>query len=70
VAVECYIDHFEMYLTDLLRTEGSVERRRLFEQFVRGAAFVCGRCRQEFEMKPDGIEEDDEVLCPQCRRKD
>ena len=70
VQAECYGDEFEMYLTDLLRDEGSIERHRLFKEFVRGAAFVCGRCRGEFEMRPaDGVEEDDDVLCPRCRKR-
>lgn len=38
MAVECYGDEFEMYLTDILRDEGSLKRRRLFEQFMRGAS--------------------------------
>ena len=68
--VECYGDEFEQYLTNLLREEGSIGRRRLFEAFVRGATFFCGRCKQEFEMRSaDGVEEDDEVFCPRCRKK-
>jgi len=67
--VECYGDEFEQYLTNLLREEGSIERRRLFEAFLRGATFVCARCRQEFGMKPDGVEEDDKVLCPRCAKR-
>lgn len=68
--VECYEDEFEMYLNDLLMNDGSLVRRRLFEQFLRGAVFHCNRCREEFEMgSADGVKEDDEVLCPRCRKK-
>ena len=68
--VECYGDDFEMYLNDLLRDEGSLGRRRLFEEFVRGVVFHCNRCREEFEMGSEGsVKEDDEVLCPRCRKK-
>jgi len=38
--VECYGDEFEQYLTNLLREEGSIGRRRLFEAFVRGATLL------------------------------
>jgi hypothetical protein len=70
VKVECYGDEFEQYLTDLLSGAESIGRRRLFEAFVRGATFFCGRCKQEFEMRStDGVEEDHEVLCLRCRKK-
>ncbi|MGH9463940.1 MAG: hypothetical protein ACRD1X_22280 [Vicinamibacteria bacterium] len=66
----CYGDHFEMYLNDLLRDEGSLGRRQLFEQFVQRAVFDCNRCREEFEMRSvGGVQEDDAVLCPRCRKK-
>lgn len=68
--VECYGDEFEQYLTDLLRDEGSLERQRLFKEFVRGVAFVCSRCRKEFEAKAEGVEEDHAVLCPRCAKRD
>ena len=68
--VECYGDEFELYLTDLLSGAESIGRRRLFEAFVRGATFFCGRCKQEFEMRlAGGVKEDDEVLCSRCRKK-
>ena len=68
--VECYGDEFEMYLTDLLRGEGTLGRRRLFEQFVQVTVFHCNRCREEFEMRSaGGVEEDDEMLCSRCRKK-
>jgi DNA-directed RNA polymerase subunit RPC12/RpoP len=67
--VECYGDEFVMYLTELVRDEGALERRRLFEQFVQGATFTCGRCREEFTTKGAGVEEDDEVLCSRCRKR-
>lgn len=70
MTIECYGDEFELYLTDLLSGARSPGRRRLFEQFVQAAVFFCGRCREEFEVKcADDVDEDDEVLCPRCRKK-
>ncbi|MGH9463941.1 MAG: hypothetical protein ACRD1X_22285 [Vicinamibacteria bacterium] len=67
---ERYGDEFEQYLTDVLRDEGSLDRRRLFEEFVRGAVFHCNRCRKKFEMRAAaGVEEDDEMLCPRCAKE-
>jgi hypothetical protein len=70
MAIECYGDEFEQYRTDLLRDEGSLEHRRLFEEFLRRATVVSGRCRQEFEGNPNGVEEDDKVFGPQCAKRE
>ena len=67
--VQCYGDEFEQYLMELVRDDGSLERRRLFGQFVWDATFPCGRCQEEFTVKGVSVEEDDEVLCSRCRKR-
>ncbi len=68
--LESYRDRFEMYLTDLLRGEGYMTRRLMFEVFVRESLFFCGRCQEEFETtSANDVAEDEEVLCPRCRKK-
>jgi len=67
---ERYSDWFETHLAEILRGKASLARRRVFEEFLDERTFTCSRCGQEFDMRSaEGVDEEDEVLCPKCKKK-
>jgi DNA-directed RNA polymerase subunit RPC12/RpoP len=66
---ECYGDSFEFDIHNILR-EGDLSRRELFEWWLgKEPVFTCGRCEEEFSLRPSDIDEDDEILCSRCKSK-
>jgi hypothetical protein len=67
--VVTYGEDFEFDIRNIL-SEGDLTRRQLFEWWLGdGTVFACGRCEAEFTPS-EPVEEDDEVLCAKCRRKE
>lgn len=65
---ESYGEAFEFDIHNILN-EGDLSRRKLFEWWLGEAPeFVCHQCEEEFTLKDD-VEEDDEILCRRCRKR-
>lgn len=42
-------------------------RRSLFDEWVQAEVFQCERCRAEFTVRGDDVQEEDEAVCVWCR---
>ncbi len=63
-----YGEMFEFDIHNIM-IEGDLSRRELFKWWLgEEPVFPCTRCKEEFTSARD-VYEDDEVLCPRCRKR-
>ncbi len=55
-------------LVNMYQHEDAVARELTFKEWVEGRHFLCRRCRAKFAADSE-VQEDEEILCAQCRRK-
>jgi DNA-directed RNA polymerase subunit RPC12/RpoP len=62
---ERYGEAFEFDIRNIL-SEGDLARRELFRWWLEGSVFTCRRCKGEFSLRIEDVDQDDEIVCPPC----